>query len=50
MVSTSIADHCKRKIIGDPGSGYRMTKTSLKLKTPNPTPSKLVMWNFRNTN
>jgi len=38
------ADNCKWIIIGDPGSGQRMTKTSLKLKTSNPTPSKQVMW------
>jgi len=35
-----IADNCKWIIIGDPGSGHRMTKTPLKLKTSNPTPSK----------
>jgi len=38
-----IADNCKWIIIGVPGSGHRMTKTSLKLKTSNPTPSKCIM-------
>ena len=50
MVSTNIADQCKRIITGDPGSGHCMTQTSLKLKTPYPTPSKQVMWNFRKAN
>jgi len=45
-----IDDNCKWIIIGDPGSGHRMTKTSLKLKTSNPTPSKQVMWNFKKAN
>jgi hypothetical protein len=35
-----IADNCKWIIIGDPGSGHPMTKTSLRLKTSNPIPSK----------
>jgi hypothetical protein len=33
-------DNFKWIIVGYPGSGHRMTKTSLKLKTSNPTPSK----------
>jgi hypothetical protein len=45
-----IADNFKWIMIGDPGSGYCMTKTSLKLKTSNPTPSKQIMWNFKKAN
>jgi hypothetical protein len=45
-----IADNCKWIMIGDPGSGHRMTKTSLKLKTSNPTPSKQIIWNFKKAN
>ena len=40
IVSTTIADQCKWTIIGDPRRRNSMTKTSLKLKTSEPTPSK----------
>jgi hypothetical protein len=40
IVSANLADQCKLIITGDPGCGHCMTKTSLKLQTSIPTPSK----------
>ncbi|KAG8185314.1 hypothetical protein JTE90_013005 [Oedothorax gibbosus] len=47
MVSTNIADQYAKTVIGDPGSGHRMTKLTFEMKTKVKNCVPRVMWNFK---
>ena len=50
IVSTHIVDQCKKKLIGDPGCGHRMIKTSLKLERGKPNIGNQIRWNLKKAN
>ena len=51
MASSNIAEKCNRKVIGDPGSGHRMTVTKVVIKNGiKKKPKVKARWNFKKAN